>query len=148
MDQETFYLNLTAVIEDSAVAEWESEYSMLEYFNLTELSPVELSSLLLDVKSHITTLDLENNLSIQMKSDRAVFDKYYRVNTVQYEAATPDNCDEKCQLFHFCAQYELNYARFESCVGAGQINNRSNLTALPGLLVSVVLLIVMSFMVD
>ena len=82
-----------------------------------------------------------------MKSDRAVFDKYYRINTVQYEAASPDNCDKKCQLFHFCAQYELNYARFESCVGTGQINNRSDLTALPGSL-SLVLLIALSFMLD
>ena len=80
-----------------------------------------------------------------MKSDRAVFEKYYRVNTVQYEAATADNCDQKCQLFHFCAQHELNYARFESCVGAGEINNRSNLSALPG---SLVLLIALSFMLD
>ena len=82
-----------------------------------------------------------------MKTDRAVFDKYYRINTVQYEAATPDNCDEKCQLFHFCAQYELNYTEFETCVGPDQINNRGNLnnTGLPGLLL---LLIALSFMLD
>ena len=80
-----------------------------------------------------------------MKSDRAVFEKYYRMNTVQYEAATLDNCDQKCQLFHFCAQYELDYARFESCVGAGEINNRSYLTAPPGFLVA---LIAVSFMLN
>ena len=58
IDSETFYLNLTAVIEDSAVPEWESEYTTLEYFNLTELTPLEISSLLLDVTSptsHLTT---------------------------------------------------------------------------------------------
>ena len=80
-----------------------------------------------------------------MKSDRGVFDKYYQINTVQYEAATPDNCDQKCQLFHFCAQYELNYAGFESCVGTGQINNQSFLTTPSGWLLA---LIVLSFMLN
>ena len=82
-----------------------------------------------------------------MKTDRAMFDKYYRVNTVQYEAATPENCDEKCQLFHFCAQYELRYAEFETCVGTGLIKNRSNLNTSPhpGFLLA---LIAMSFMLE
>ena len=82
-----------------------------------------------------------------MKTDRAVFDKYYRINTVQYEAATPDNCDQKCHLFHFCAGFEQNYAGFERCVGTGEINNRSYLTvtAPPG---SLVALIAVSFMLN
>ena len=51
-----------------------------------------------------------------MKEDRQVFEKYYRVNTVQYEEATAENCDKKCETFHFCAQHEQDYAQFEGCV--------------------------------
>ena len=61
-----------------------------------------------------------------MKEDRQVFEKYYRVNTVQYEEATAENCDKKCETFHFCAQHELDYAQFEGCVESQQRRNRSN----------------------
>ena len=68
MDQETFYLNLTAVIEDSAPATWESEYSLLEYFNLTELSPLEISSLLLDVREGVNIFPGEKLIKIIKKA--------------------------------------------------------------------------------
>ena len=61
-----------------------------------------------------------------MKEDRQVFEKYYRINTVQYEEATAENCDKKCETFHFCAQHEQDYAQFEGCVESQQRRNRSN----------------------
>ena len=80
-----------------------------------------------------------------MKEDRALFEKYYRINTVLYEEATQDNCDDTCQTFHFCAQYELDYSEFEKCVEDKSRNNRSNVRALAS---SLSILIGVSFMLN
>ena len=80
-----------------------------------------------------------------MKDDRELFEKYYRINTVLYEEATQDNCDATCQTFHFCAQYELDYALFERCVEDKPRNNRSNVRALAG---SLSIVIGVSFMLN
>ena len=32
----------------------------------------------------------------QIGDDRAVFEQYYKANTVMFEEATDDNCDETC----------------------------------------------------
>ena len=79
MDQETFYLNLTAVIEDSAPATWESEYSLLEYFNLTELSPLEISSLLLDVREGFNIFPGEKTPKNHQKGPK--IKKLYRIQS-------------------------------------------------------------------
>ena len=69
-----------------------------------------------------------------------MFEKYYRINTVQYEEATPENCDERCETFHFCAQYSLDYSEFEMCV-----ENRGERRALPALAALLSVLICFSF---
>ncbi|XP_076068763.1 acid sphingomyelinase-like phosphodiesterase 3b [Oratosquilla oratoria] len=99
LEVSTYYLNLTKANlkqED----QWELEYNMTSYFDLQAVSASEF-----------------DRLAQNMKKNATVFNKYYSVNTVQFEKGTSTSCDEKCRRVHYCAAVEVDYNRFRSCNG-------------------------------
>jgi len=98
VDYDQFYLDL-AKANDAGKANWTMEYSFLDYYSLSEISAEEIGNLVLDIKD-----------------DKKVFKKYYKANTVMFEEANDENCDQTCMRYHFCALYQLDYEEFESCV--------------------------------
>ncbi len=129
LDYLQFWLNLPAANgQEDGEADWQLEYSFVEHFGLP---------------GPPTTSDIANLLEA-VKTDQTVFEDYYFINTVSFEAATEENCDNVCRRYHYCAMSELDYQRFEICVqesnGAGDATSSIFLT----LFLTVILLLSLS----
>ncbi|XP_023341908.1 acid sphingomyelinase-like phosphodiesterase 3b [Eurytemora carolleeae] len=102
LDFSQFYLNLTQANEIGK-AHWELEYSFLDFYNISDLSALSVASLL-----------------ERMKTDDKLFNQYYSLNTVMFESEkdAEENCDATCRRYHYCAQSELDYSSFETCISS------------------------------
>nr|XP_027214042.1 acid sphingomyelinase-like phosphodiesterase 3b [Penaeus vannamei] len=99
----TYYLDLTQA-NSNEKANWKLEYNFTTEYHLKAINPTTLY-----------------NLTKTMKTNRALFDRYYTANTVSLE--DPEVCQAQCQQLHWCAITEVDYERFYQCNAASSMSS-------------------------
>ncbi|XP_061216679.1 acid sphingomyelinase-like phosphodiesterase 3b [Neopsephotus bourkii] len=98
LDMVTYYLNLTrANLREEESPVWEEEYRLTEAFQVP------------DGSAHSMQTVLE-----RISHDPRSLQQYYEFNSVSYDLAL---CEESCHVDHVCAIRELDFTRYEECVG-------------------------------
>ena len=96
LDVHQYYLNLTkanAISDDI----WELEYNATQYFGVADMSAVSL-----------------NDIAQRMKTDDALFGRYYKANGVLYDPN--EQWTEEMRTIHYCAAVHVDYEDYRICV--------------------------------
>ena len=101
MSETIFYctsLNVHFYIPHYSSAEWKLAYDFKSYYDLqNDLGGPSL-----------------NSLAEKFKTDKSVFDKYYRMNGVLYDPS--ESCRGECMYVQYCAITQLQYEKYDTCI--------------------------------